>query len=93
MYSVLKNKIGVWKLARSNELIIIQCQLCLVKLGGLRPFQAGCSCADICNEHKAKADMRWDGGDWWFNLAIPWRNLKILEQRYTCIQHSTVKNL
>ena len=39
--SVLKNKIRVWKLARSKELITIQCQLCLVeikdeiKLGGL----------------------------------------------------------
>ena len=29
---VLKNKIRVWKLARSKELITIQCQLCLVEI-------------------------------------------------------------
>ena len=29
---VLKNKIRVWKPTRSNELITIQCQLCLVEL-------------------------------------------------------------
>ena len=29
---VLKNKIRVWKPARSKELITIQCQLCLVKI-------------------------------------------------------------
>ena len=30
--SVLKNKIRVWKPARSKELITIQCQLCLVEV-------------------------------------------------------------
>ena len=32
MDAILKNKIRVWIPARSNELITIQCQLCLVKL-------------------------------------------------------------
>ena len=30
--SVLKNKIRVWKPARSKELITIQCQLCLAEI-------------------------------------------------------------
>ena len=63
---VLKNKIRVWKPARSKELITIQWQLCLAeinndKASGLQLDQIGCSCAAIYNEQKAKADEL----GWW----------------------------
>ena len=63
----MKNKTRVWKPARSEELISTRSYLYLVELkdeNKARCFanRSGfCSCAAICNEHKAKVDVV----EWW----------------------------
>ena len=70
----MKNKTRVWKPARFKELITTHSQLYFVELkdenkARWSATRSGfCSCAAICNEHKAKADVV----EWWFNIAIPW---------------------
>ena len=67
MDSVLKSKTRVWKPARSEELITIHSQLYLVELKDEDKARWSAtrssfySCAAICNEHKAKADVV----EWW----------------------------
>ena len=82
MDSILKNKIKVSKPARFEELITIECQLCLVELkddkGRWSVTRSGCcSCAAICNEHKAKVDEVGWWRLWRFNLAISWLPLLV----------------